>query len=45
MMKHYKFVMEDGVIFDVIAFSWFMATVAFDNARLDPQQILAIEER
>lgn len=45
MMKHYKFVMEDGSALDVIAFSWFMATVAFDNARLDPKMILAIEER
>ena len=45
MMKHYKFVMEDGNHLDVIAFSWRLAVMAFDNAQLDVTKILAIEER
>lgn len=45
MMKHYKFVMDDGSQLDVIAFSFKMATMAFDNSGLDARLILEIQER
>jgi hypothetical protein len=37
--------MEDGECLDVIAFSFHMAAMAFDNSGRDARLILAIEER
>ena len=44
-MKRFKFVMESGVDFDCIAYDFRKACMTFEQAGMDPSQILAIEER
>ena len=44
-MKRFKFIMASGYRFDCIAVDFHVACVTFDYAGLDPEDIIAIEER
>jgi hypothetical protein len=44
-MKHFKFIMDDGYVFDIVSTDFRAACITFDQCGGNPRLIAAIEER